>query len=750
MNFSQVNITDEFEKLMDLVSIRKNRVEKSILSQEERELIWNLIIELKNETLTEKNYSTLYNQCRDNIINLLRKYNYTPAPPTARNQTGMKTLPIEVKILLWYMAYRAYELYDEFLKSGRADKVVPPTNQAILDLLKQDSEGNPGYTLSKKTFTDFAISPKKYYEMCHYEQIWLPLKYAGEKTGYLGYVINYLAQSAGVYENFLDLFGGSGYATLAVNQSPHIDYYINEYNFLNINYYHVLSDDTLYEAFKVEYQKVLDKIIKSDYDVQDGKKFFNHCEKVINNCWHNKYPSNDYEKYSNQLYTAINNMRYVAENDSEKVDLAIAFIFYNSFKGSGKKSQDSVINNNTLESFCKFPIENYDKAHAKFRKLRRIYNSDALYQDEFIIEEFHNKVPSMYLPFNNDITKLRDGVPLSDNLDNEYKESLLGVAGRLGYSANKKPRGYRTLIYSDSPYLETSGYGIDKTEKEVECADGNSDSLYLETSGYGINKTEKEVKCADGNIDVDAMKTLIKKLMEFSVQDNHFIFSCRATAGKTAEGIIKIKEVLGVTSLATLKRDKRDEVGICIPSEGLEYETKYLLKGAWGKQQIVHPKTQLKHFLELLSSNQSLYENLFLEFKKQAKEYKKQLYVLVCLDKNYDTSKKANNRKKINKTDEIPLSKKDLFEKILGVSDILEAFITDFNFTEPFDYKASSAGGSFDKSENYSFYKMTLDDFCDLLKKKLLRSTEAHLYKVVSRRKSTSDGYIEYARFEKK
>ena len=155
------------------------------------------------------------------------------------------------------MAYRAIELYDN--ASDKTKKAVQkakkkPSQSEILKFI-----GEPacqGYRLSDKTFTEFGISPNKFYAINNYQQIELPSTYAGAKTGYLGYVINYLVEYAGTIDHFVDLFGGSANASIAVNHTNNVEYHINEIDPTLINYYYVISDKHLYTQYMAELCKI--------------------------------------------------------------------------------------------------------------------------------------------------------------------------------------------------------------------------------------------------------------------------------------------------------------------------------------------------------------------------------------------------------------------------------------------------------------------------------------------------------------
>ena len=114
---------------------------------------------------SDSNYEKLFNACRDFIVSTLRQYNYQPNVPNKHHNTPntLRYLPYPIKILIYTMAYRAIELYDN--ASDKTKKAVQkakkkPSQSEILKFI-----GEPacqGHRLSDKTFTEFGISPNKF------------------------------------------------------------------------------------------------------------------------------------------------------------------------------------------------------------------------------------------------------------------------------------------------------------------------------------------------------------------------------------------------------------------------------------------------------------------------------------------------------------------------------------------------------------------------------------------------------------
>lgn len=574
----------------------------------------------------KSNYQQIYNDCHNLINNILSKYNYQPRTPgKSHNSNAMQNLPYEMKVLIYIMAYRAFELYDNATsKKG----LVKPTQDGVLNFLSTpvNSTTSKCYKLSRKTFTYFGISPKVFYNINNYKQIQLPSKYAGAKTGYLGYALNYLVSYAGIIDNYIDLFGGSASAFMAVMKTNNVDYYINELDFFVVNYYHVISDNTLYKGYIAELCNVRDRlnqILSSDDAVQQGKNFFNHCDKIRKD-WQEKYPLSNYDQLINEnIIQSPNFQQYQLETDSDKVDAAVAYTYIHSFQVTGGKNEVGALNLKSLEKFCNTVNKlEYDKFHAHMARLEHIYNSDML-DDEFLIQYFTNKAPKKYRSIEQLVNAIRNGS--TPDAISDQEKNLLRL---LGKDSTGKPRLFRTLFYSDSPYLNTGGYKA-------------------------------------GTINTTQMKALIGKLVIAWKNGSHFIFSCRASKS------IEEKMFQKLALFTDLHNPIRSEKNVVLDTQVIhDYEKSILDNGC-----LITAKAldAMKKIIELLKENHAIYQNVFKEFETLAKNS----YALVCIELSGFSNKNMGD-----------YQVKRRIQKLYPV----EVFITDYNFVEPLKYKDPVTG----------------------------------------------------------
>ena len=810
-----------YEALGEAASVRGNRSNVSFGKGTKSSIdTFGLMHELSLLTNDARSCEQCYRKCKDFIINTLREINYSPRLPggnssVAVDNTKVTThIPYELKMLFWYMAYRAFELYDglndaqkeawntrasdyiqKVTKRSRRTKGI--SNQLFLDYMLKDSKGNAGYRFSKKTFQDFAMSPSRFYEALHYKDIKMVNTYAGEKKGHLGWALNYIVSFARDYDNFLDLFGGSGRATMVVPKVDGVDYYINEWNFANINYYEVLRDKELFKAFKEyfkEKQKELELLNSTPDKISSACKkasasLYQLSEKVLIlysgksaclKCRNNKLQRcklvNDvmlcrsiykynigqeptievwgkvlldldknaggiksvfttsktlddtFEKqvsdlcdlymkgmensstaknlrnsiesiynlgftekekwYLRECFKSKNIIEYSKLSTDDRIEWAFAFVYYNSFIGSGGSSMGKLAKDDgKIKRFINYNGDTLDIVHREFNRLRTIYNTDALYNLEFLIEDFMDKPSRQYEDYEMEIRSLRAGEHI--NFKNQ------GLINTLGSIKDKKTRNFRTLIYSDSPYLETVGYG---------------------TNG-------KKSNTANGNITSSSMSSLIEKLMLFASKNNDFIFSCRACISKSvflaqdekeltedggwgetldAAGLHSFSDILKKKPLRS--KIKKDYYADCFDFDKTvgEAPRKFFKK-------IVIPT---------FINNYSIYSNVFMKFKNELQRYNNvKLYVIVCLP--------LGDGKIVN-TEDFKKAKEKRLSKHLKNLDVVEVFIT--------SYKVPSVipSETYDTEDNitYTLDAYTFDEFIKALREHSYMSAFASGWKL--------------------
>lgn len=259
----------------------------------------------KNNDLTEQEISVLYSIV-DDFDNQKENFDWKSAVQTIsgvasrfvtklnnkRNQTAM---PLLIQQIIFFMAVRGedYNLY---------------TQTELMYELTGKAEYNPKGVYTCNNSTPLSLSKifsklpydYKYYMSCRdykfeyeslsgvvFSQPAVLFNYNGQKDKELGVVIRNLAYQAGKYKHFVDVFGGTASATLAVpkrghdsNKKGYVSYTYNDLDNDLVNLYNVIKSD--------DYVLLIDEInqLKSalsgvddfddsiDYDAEVNK-FFN-------------------------------------------------------------------------------------------------------------------------------------------------------------------------------------------------------------------------------------------------------------------------------------------------------------------------------------------------------------------------------------------------------------------------------------------------------------------------------------------
>lgn len=671
----------------------------------------------------------LFEECRDYSVSALQKMGYAPRTPGIKSEVKGQTskIPTLLKVLWWYMSFQAQKIelsFGERVLEGKRGMAIG--DQTILGFLNDVIEKVLGFKLAKKTFTEFAVSPSRYLGAVTYNQIKLPYTYAGAKTDEWGYPINYLSRIVKEYDIFLDLFGGGGYATLAVSPLTNVEYYINEITFLNTVYYQVLTDESLYLQFK-DLLGVLVKAVEGDPDAIQyfANKGINGLStddsvqnmKEIYSYYMNLIEVKNWEKFGVLLqhslrinddgFDFMNTYRRTAAgvckrpftdyvfkmSDSELIDAALAFVISFTFTtGASSRGASSIKPKKVKTLLSMLRDDCFDVAHDRFRNIRGIGNSDSITPaDEFIIEYCCGQ-----------------------------KKTLL----------NKRETFKKCLIYSDSPYLATQGY-------------------------------------EGGDINSDSMHGLIDKLVGVTSQDNHFIFSCRGTCTTTSDTKHAVKAgAIAVSELEEILSQGRgiteEELRKCADIYITDVGSSSGLKKKSGRN-------VLQSYQNAAVGNKALYEDLFGYFDKLGK-----FYVLVSIPRSemIDAWRKVNkdqfevmydefseNEKYDELREEAEASDYERENAILSKIDaevmaetlkeieyvlsrnyqsrddwenlqreaiknmllklsIMEVYITDFDYVTPPDYHAKESKTDV---SSYSYMRLTLKEFLAILKQYMVR-----------------------------
>lgn len=414
-----------------------------------------------------------------------------------------------------------------------------------------------------------------------------------------------------------------------------------------------------------------------------------------------------------KYFNSENLKHHYSLSGDDKVEWAFSFLYKHSFIGQGgepmKPTKESGKLQKMVKDFNGYRAQELLKVQKQFSHLTDIYNSDALDDLEFIIESFANRVPKKYQQYEKDLNSLKKDQLISDeNLQNVIR-LLGGKLSDVSKDGIKKvtalPRRFKTLLYCDSPYLNTRGYN--PTSRTIEAGK------------------------ADGCIDSESMGKLIARLINFWCADNDFIFSCRAGISKnnllknveTAAKKIdrKYEEDVVYPFGATFEKDfkwedmvdltKRDEnsqltvesvKGILESNDPLVYE---LLEQLW----------------DICVKNADIYFEVFKKFEdlaKKSKNCKEKLYVVACIEKVEKFEQQDKVLKKEEQEEQDKKQEQSLIEILLKKLKVFEVFIT--NIEVPINNELFPSPNR--SNSKYRFATYTLEQFNGYLRKYMMMS----------------------------
>lgn len=155
----------------------------------------------------------------------LRQINFhgmQPNPKNSKNIVPRDKMPFLVKQVLWLICYKA-------LQAGLKQN----------DVFKEFEEYN--IYVSHNFFSSLEQTPDYFLRCEEYSQPENPCKYMGQKKDELAVAIKNLVYQAGSHSCFVDIFGGSGSASVAVCRKRRVEYVYNELNTRVHNYVEMIA-----------------------------------------------------------------------------------------------------------------------------------------------------------------------------------------------------------------------------------------------------------------------------------------------------------------------------------------------------------------------------------------------------------------------------------------------------------------------------------------------------------------------------
>ena len=217
----------------------KKERENTALSMSEINKLYQIVLDCENSTssYTWQNWK----KGLDKIASIGKKFNNAPQlGKGGRNNKGaIPTSPNKMPWLIKQVLFYAYAdcVVNNIMING---KVVTATD--ILDEL--DSKG---LTLSHNFFSRTERAVNDYVSLETYVEPKAPFNYNGQKHGCLGYALGHLVYQAGKHDLFVDLFGGTGFSSVAFQRRRNSRYVYNEKDIAMYNLFYVMQDDNLYK-----------------------------------------------------------------------------------------------------------------------------------------------------------------------------------------------------------------------------------------------------------------------------------------------------------------------------------------------------------------------------------------------------------------------------------------------------------------------------------------------------------------------
>lgn len=222
---------DEVQTMLDTMMIPRKKDNSNIkanksLSDEEKNNLYNIVVDFETQ-----NNMYDYMSAIEYISRIMLRYTEKAPNVSDSNSTKIllhpKSMPFLIKQVLFYIAVCciAYEL---------------DTQANIISAIR-----GFGVPISHNFFSRMKMTPTNYYKMVTYRQPELQMSYMGQKHGSLGVAIKHLAYQSGKYDWYVDVFGGSMAASLAVERRKDCKYAYNEINRCVYNLAVVLSDEQL-------------------------------------------------------------------------------------------------------------------------------------------------------------------------------------------------------------------------------------------------------------------------------------------------------------------------------------------------------------------------------------------------------------------------------------------------------------------------------------------------------------------------
>lgn len=448
-----VNLNEVFPPA--LAPARNRNIE---LSVSDKAVITQIIYNIDSK---KKNYK--WTDAINDLSPILKKYN-NPAGSTKGLGGKINYLPLELIQIIYYISYRCKVEQEPLLKE-----------------LKKH-----GINKTKKLF-NMEVHVDDYKKCVEYKQPDLHIKYQGQKKDILAEAIKHLVFQAGTYDCFIDIFGGSGAATLAVPRRSNAVYVFNDLDFGLYCLFDTIADDEEYKRL-IQYVKYLqndlagierfvlldvvettfrEEIIsyakKKKRKIEREKKLIElACENTGNG-----YPPEYYElerqirfygwySYFTNTMGDEDKLQLIMDNVSEKdgktiedkVVIALAELYIWSLTSRSSKGVSPILRMVYLME----EVYEYKKESDDWKKF---LNKDF----EKVIRSIHKLIRKNYKVVDKD-KDYKDKTPKQEQKTITECCDYSDLISKYSVGGSAKCKHEKPLFYADYPYQGTSGYSV--------------------------------------------------------------------------------------------------------------------------------------------------------------------------------------------------------------------------------------------------------------------------------------------------
>lgn len=247
---------DELQRYLDERIFGTKRQMRSIcenkrLAQIQKDSLYQAVKDIRDiKDFTSKKITQRLDNALVVVANCLRQINFHGMKPSPNSKNSPKYVPTDkmpflVKQVLWLICYKS-------LQAGLKQK----------DVYEELDKHN--IYVSHNFFSSLEQTPDYFLKCEKYQQPENPCKYKGQKKDELAVVIKNLVYQAGKHSCFVDIFGGSGSASVAVCHKKRVKYVYNEQNTVIYNCISTLAGK--------DYEKVINalKLIQNDLASPDN------------------------------------------------------------------------------------------------------------------------------------------------------------------------------------------------------------------------------------------------------------------------------------------------------------------------------------------------------------------------------------------------------------------------------------------------------------------------------------------------